>query len=424
MRLLPWISIVAGLALASGCGSTPTNAPIANQSARPAAAEGGLILADELSGTIPAADLAPEGPRAPVDAAACLAWNELTRDLAKSAALPPPLYARAYALESVAVHDALTLGLRGRAGAAPDVLVAAAASEVLNDLFPAGRAQVEERLQGALGAARANGAARGAIERSLALGRVAGQAAVRHGQRDGSDRVWTGTIPTGDCKWTGANPLLPMAGTWRTWVTTSGAEFQPEPPYACGSPQDLADVDEVVQIAAQRTTGQIAIVHKWADRSPPAIWNDLAAEHIRDARLGAVEAARLQAWMNMAIFDGFVSCWRSKYEYWMARPVMRSPGLTTVVPTPNFPSYTSGHSTVSAAAATVLGEAFPADAGEFLAEAQEAAISRLWGGIHFRHDNEAGFVVGVAIGGKAALGMRAEAARSEAAADDLVAAAN
>jgi hypothetical protein len=213
-----------------------------------------------------------------------------------------------------------------------------------------------------------------------------------------------------------------MCGTWRTWITTSGAEFQPEPPYAYGSPQDLADVQEVVDVAAARTAEQIAIVHKWADASPPAIWNGMLEQEIKQRGLSARAAARVQAYLNMAMYDAFVSCWRTKYEFWIARPFQRTPGLTTVVPTPNFPTYTSGHSTISAAAAVVLGEAFPDKAAYFRAQAQEAAMSRLWGGIHFRHDNEQGLAIGEQVGAKVASRMRAESARADS--PVVVAAAN
>ncbi|MEP7027658.1 MAG: phosphatase PAP2 family protein, partial [Candidatus Eisenbacteria bacterium] len=295
---------------------------------------------------------------------------------------------------------------------APGVLVAAAGAEVLGDLFPSATARVAHELDAAVEGAAARGASTGAIASARALGRAAGRAPVRHAHRDGSNRLFTGASPTGECAWTGTNPLLPMAGTWSTWITTSGAEFQPEPPFPCGSAEDLAEVAEVVAVASARTAEQIAIVHKWADHSPPALWNDRMDAQILDANLDAKTAARLQAYVNMAMYDAFVSCWRTKYTYWAARPVMRSPGLSTVVPTPNFPSYTSGHATISAAAASVLAEAFPALADDFRAEAQEAAQSRLWGGIHFRHDNEQGLLVGARIGEKVALRMRAEAARA------------
>ena len=77
-----------------------------------------------------------------------------------------------------------------------------------------------------------------------------------------------------------------------------------------------------------------------------------------------------------------------------------------MIPTPNFPGYTSGHSTISAAAAVVMGALLPDKAGYFQAQAAEAAVSRLWGGIHFSHDNDQGLLVGRRIGRKAVHVMR------------------
>jgi hypothetical protein len=69
-----------------------------------------------------------------------------------------------------------------------------------------------------------------------------------------------------------------------------------------------------------------------------------------------------------------------------------------LIPTPPFPSYTSGHSTISAAAATVLGSFFPNDAADLAALAEEAKNSRLWAGIHFSLDNEMGALGGGMVG--------------------------
>jgi hypothetical protein len=198
-----------------------------------------------------------------------------------------------------------------------------------------------------------------------------------------------------------------MCGTWKTWVIGSGSEIQPEPPYAFGSTQDLQDVQEVLDVSLSRTAEQIAIVHKWADLSPPAIWNDMLNDRIDATGLDLAASARASAFLNMAMADGFIECWACKYKYWTARPFQRIPGLVTVIPTPNFPTYTSGHSTISAAAAKVMGEVFPAEADFFQQQSLEAAMSRLYGGIHFRHDNEQGTFVGSIIGDRVVERMRA-----------------
>ena len=71
---------------------------------------------------------------------------------------------------------------------------------------------------------------------------------------------------------------------------------------------------------------------------------------------------------------------------------------TPYIDTPFFPSYISGHATYSGAAAEVLSYLFPDDAADFQAKAEEASNSRLWGGIHWRSDNETGMEVGKKVG--------------------------
>jgi hypothetical protein len=104
--------------------------------------------------------------------------------------------------------------------------------------------------------------------------------------------------------------------------------------------------------------------------------------------------------MNIAMYDAFVSTWYTKYTYWTARPFQRIANFTTVIPTPNFPGYTSGHSTISAAAIKVLSDVFPNEQNYFNSLLTEASMSRFWAGIHFKEDTDNGMRVGLAIGGK------------------------
>jgi PAP2 superfamily len=85
-----------------------------------------------------------------------------------------------------------------------------------------------------------------------------------------------------------------------------------------------------------------------------------------------------------------VGCWETKYYYYNPRPTNLDPHAKTAIGVPNFPAYTSGHSTFSGAAAAVLSYLFPAHASEFEAMKEEASISRLYGSIHYRSDIEMG----------------------------------
>ena len=98
--------------------------------------------------------------------------------------------------------------------------------------------------------------------------------------------------------------------------------------------------------------------------------------------------------LNMAIMDAGISCWDAKYFYHYPRPIQAIPGFKTILGTPNFPSYSSGHSTFSSAACDVLSYIFPNEAAQCEKWAFEAAESRVYGGIHYRFDSEVGLTQG------------------------------
>ena len=148
---------------------------------------------------------------------------------------------------------------------------------------------------------------------------------------------------------------------------------------------------------------QLAIAYRWSDGvgtyTPPGHWNHIAADALRGTGYSEVRTARALALLNMAMHDAAVGCWETKFTYFNPRPSQLDPRIRTVLGVPNFPAYTSGHSTFSAAAAAVLSHLFPARASEFAAMKDEAGISRLYGGIHYRADIENGKDHGTRIGG-------------------------
>jgi len=332
-------------------------------------------------------------------------WNQVTTRLEVAAKFNPLRIARTYALVHVAIYDALLASGRMHHGTASQIAVAAgAASEVLMYLFPAYVANIAENESAQ--AASADARNFGVVVSGLNFGHTVGRMVVIHGQNDGSDAIFAGPIPTGDCIWSGTKPLEATMGGWETWILTSGAEVQPRAPYACGSEADLADVQAVIDAHNGLTPDQIAIVHKWGDVTAPIIWNGVLNQQIESHGLSALQSAQAHAYMNIAIYDGLVATWLAKFTYWTARPFMRIPGFTTVIPTPNFPSYVSAHSVVSAGSSMVLGEFFPELADHFAAQAEEAAMSRLWGGIHFQQDDDQGLVMGRAVGAKVVQDMQ------------------
>jgi hypothetical protein len=166
---------------------------------------------------------------------------------------------------------------------------------------------------------------------------------------------------------------------------------------------------------------------------PPGQWNRIARNVAMAQGNSMAENARLFALVNIGMSDANIACWDIKYTYNYVRPVTAirnaandgnpdteaDPAWTPLLTTPAHPSYSSGHSSISAAAATVLGDFFGDDSiaftdtnelaaggatvtrsfDGFWEAAEEAADSRLYGGIHWSFDNEVGLETGRDIGG-------------------------
>lgn len=192
--------------------------------------------------------------------------------------------------------------------------------------------------------------------------------------------------------------LAPFFGKVRTWNVPNIEDVRPGPPPAPGSAEFLKDARELQDIQKNLTERQRKIANWWSDglgtTTPPGHWNKFATDFIVKYRENPLRSARTLAYMNMAIMDAGISCWDAKYYYHYPRPIQAIPGFKTILGTPNFPSYTSGHSTFSAAAASVLGYIYPAEAGRCEGWAREAAESRIYGGIHYRFDAEVGITQG------------------------------
>jgi hypothetical protein len=224
------------------------------------------------------------------------------------------------------------------------------------------------------------------------------------------------SVGTGKCYKTGQKawisletpkrpPMLPNFSKVWGWNMTAQdfIDNRPVAPPSTSSEAMDVEVKEVKWFTEHTTRERLKIVHKWADGAgtytPPGHWNDIAAEYIADANFSEVRAARAFALLNMALHDAAVGCWETKFYYFNPRPCQLDPGIKTSTGVPNFPAYTSGHSTFSGAAATVLSYLFPDHAEYFDAQAQEASLSRLYGGIHYRADIEMGLEHGEVIGG-------------------------
>jgi methionine-rich copper-binding protein CopC len=157
----------------------------------------------------------------------------------------------------------------------------------------------------------------------------------------------------------------------------------------------------VREISDHRTDQQLLIASYWADgpgtSTPPGHWCALAGDLILQRGLDESSAANLMGLMGATMMDAGIACWDCKFAYWLVRPYQADRSITTPIGQPNFPSYNSGHATFSGAASEILAHAFPDIAGQVRSQADEAALSRLYGGIHYRFDNDSGLVLGRAI---------------------------
>jgi len=320
--------------------------------------------------------------------------------LRRIAQTPPPFLFRVYTLLSVAQYAAVNSARHDRA-VSSDAAVASASAAVLTELFTDSAVRASIALELARDLEQARTGARGA-ERAMAGKRLGDDVASR--VIDGAPSVnfaapWKGTIPTGPGMWYSA-PGVPPIGIFltqaRPWLLDSASQLRPGPPLAYGSPAWQAALEEVRRVARDRSPEQTNLAQKWNAVDPWAPWNETASAAILRHHLSDADAARVFAVLNAASSDAIIACFEAKYHYWTIRP---SQADTTIVladsvSLPNFPSYPSGHACSAGAFDAVLGHYFPQERAEFTRIAEEQAMSRLYSGIHYRFDDDAGLALG------------------------------
>lgn len=244
------------------------------------------------------------------------------------------------------------------------------------------------------------------VEAGWAIGRAVAARAIALAQTDGSAVAWDGRMPDGTQYWRPTPPRYidppfdPLAGTWRPWVLQHADELRIGPPPAMTSARFQEDLAELRRLNTTRTPQQADIARYWATDPPSLRWSMFLESEIASHGLGPMHAARAHALLSIAMYDAFLACWDSKYYYWLLRPVTADSTVKTVFSTPPFPSYPSGHSTQSAAAAEVMAYLFPERAAFYHDRADEASVSRVYGAVHYRFDIEAGEALGRAVGRK------------------------
>ena len=233
------------------------------------------------------------------------------------------------------------------------------------------------------------------------LGRQVAQKVIERMLSDGYPGTFQGTVPMGRCHWLGTNPGNAAARTWRTLLLTSPHEFRPAPPPDCESSQMAAEVATVRTF--QRTFNSDQKAFYWQSPEGRETKPFIMAEKWMfedQMQQNPPRAARVYALLAAAHYDTFIASQDAKFAYWYLRPHQLDSGVKPLFAVPNFPSYPSNHSTFSYSRAEILAYLFPHRTADANAMALEAANSRIWAGIHFPVDLEAGKTLGRAVARK------------------------
>jgi hypothetical protein len=274
--------------------------------------------------------------------------------------------------------------------------------------------------------------------RSETFGKLMAMAIMTWARTDGGHEAW-GPLrrnqqnyvpPSGEGQWVPTPPafapaLLPRWGDVRPFVLKSGSvcDAPLPPPYSesPGSPF-YKEANEVYQVSNKATQEQRQVALYWADDplktpTPGGHWVFIANDLLKLKKATLAQAAQTYVQLNLAMADAFIAGWKTKYTLNLLRPVtyvqlvIDSNWVPTLMHTPQFPEFPSGHSVQSSAAAGVLERVFGANTpftdnthndrgwgprtfSSFRVAADEAAISRMYAGIHFRSAIESGKVQG------------------------------
>lgn len=201
-------------------------------------------------------------------------------------------------------------------------------------------------------------------------------------------------------------PVEPAAGSWSTWILASGAELRlAPPPDMDGTPAELAELHD---LAARRDTATLDRISYWDAGAPSYRWTQRAVKYTQSKGVFGNRAQRMLALLNVAIYDGMIAAWDSKYTHGRTRPSVAGGAPAPAIATPNSPSFSDEHAVAAGVASTVLGYVFPADAAMFETLASEAARSRLEAGVSYSSDVEAGLALGRQVGERAVAWARTD----------------
>lgn len=347
-------------------------------------------------------------------------WADLVSERVRDGRTTVIDYARLAALVSVAVQDATIAAWDAKylynrprpsefdATLVPAVAVprspsypsehaaaSAAAAEVLAFIYPA-EAEYFRNLAEESGRSRLAAGVQfpSDVVAGRDLGRAVGARVVEYARNDGTQTPWTGTVPTGPGLWVGVNPVFANAQSWKPWYLSRPDEFRPPPPPAFGSARTLADLEEIKTFPRDFTSNARAFFWQTPEGVSSWFMEEISRKQF-EYRLDVnpPRAARAYALVSTVWFDSLLASHDAKMTYFRARPSMMDPAVVTLFANPNHPSYPANHA-MTATRAEMLAYLFPRHAVLYRQLGEEAGLSRIWAGIHFRSDIEASIVLG------------------------------
>jgi hypothetical protein len=369
----------------------------------------------------------------------------------------PPFAARAYAYLSAAQYDALVAcwhykklynqkrpyevdssveAMNGKIDLpsypSEAAVLAGVTAEIMKLMFPTEVANIQQKLEEQeLATIMSGSATRADIAAGEALGRQVASLFTARARTDkaglavGTPDYWgalaTNTAARGETPWYSLEvpqrpPMLPLFGEVKTFLFDSATvvKIRPGSPFSTKSSEFKDQNQAAYNQIKTPTRDQNRIVQYWADGvgtyTPPGHWDAIAAEDFIKQNYSEVRWARNMALLNMAEMDAAIVCWNTKYFYFNPRPSQMMADIKTLTGVPNFPSYISGHSTFSEAAAIILGHIIPANKDAYESMSHEAAMSRFISGIHTQMDCDSGLAAGARVGHYAVLRAQADGA--------------
>ncbi|QQS30023.1 MAG: vanadium-dependent haloperoxidase [Sphingobacteriales bacterium] len=394
-------------------------------------------------------------------------WFDLTRKLTKeTAGFTPPVAARAYAYTGIALYESVAggsdhlhslagqiSGLSQSAVSKPNsteeyhwgIVANSCLTDIVKKLYPNATDENKTRIDSlslAVEQSLSAGVDVEVFDRSVAHGKTVADEIYNYSVTDGQDQGYTSNFPAsyippvGDGFWVPTPPaflnaMQPYWGDVRPFVSDNITGTQPEAPIPFSTEATSAfyeEAYEVYETGQNLTAEQTLIAQFWSDDpgktgTPGGHSISITTQVLRKQNANLGLAAETYVKVGMAINDAFISCWRCKYLFNLLRPITYikqyiDPDYTTLLTTPPFPEYTSGHSVQTGAMATILTDMFgnnyaftdsthvsrtdidgsPRSYDSFMDAANETAISRLYGGIHYRKAIEKGVIQGSQIG--------------------------